>query len=268
MGSRGSIRTGERKTPFSEILLTVLFVLFLAGFLIAFLLVPDRTVSENENRTLQTFPEWTWEDWADGTFAGEMNDYFADQFPMREDWTAVKAMAELAAGKGGNNGVLVGENEQLAVYTFDACAGTDGYVSGTDGHSAYLVEKECEALAGLDASLREKNVPFCFLLAPRTIDVAASAFSYPDAGSLELLEEFERFLPEDLNAPSVIPELRRRYEAGEYVVYRTDHHWTTLGAYYAYEAVMRSWGMEEDVLPQSAFTADRTLSFYGTTWSK
>ena len=91
MGSRGSIRTGERKTPFSEILLTVLFVLFLAGFLIAFLLVPDRTVSENENRTLQTFPEWTWEDWADGTFAGEMNDYFADQFPLREDWTAVKA---------------------------------------------------------------------------------------------------------------------------------------------------------------------------------
>jgi len=256
------------KPSLSAVLTTVLFCLFLVALLIAFLLTPDREVSEEENRTLQTFPEWTWEDWKDGTFADGINDYLSDQFPMRNGWVALKGLNELMTGKGGNNGVLVGENEQLGVYLFDACAGTDGYVSQTDGHSSLLLERECETISEMNGKLQEKGIPFCFLLAPRTIDVAASAFAYPDDGSKELIAEFYGLLSDGVNAPRVIPLLREKYEAGEYVTYRTDHHWTTKGAYYAYAEIMRSWGMESDVLPESAFTVERTEGFCGTTWSR
>ena len=51
----------------------------------------------------------------------------------------------------------------------------------------------------------------------------------------------------------------------EYIFYRTDHHWTTLGAYYAYRAWMESLGQQ----PQSE-AGLRVVSdhFLGTTWSK
>ena len=258
----------KKKPELSAVLTTVLFCLFTAGLFAAFLLFPDREYSENENRTLQTFPGWTASDHLDGTFGSEMNDYFADQFPMRNGWTAAKGIAELVAGKGENNGVLVGTNEQLAVYAFDACAGTEGYVPSTDGYSEKLIERECRALADMDEKLKKQGIPFCFLLAPRTIDVAASAFTYPDDGSRKLISDFYGRLPETVNAPEVIPLLREKYESGEYVAYRTDHHWTTLGAYYAYVEVMKSWGMEGEILPESAFTVSRTPNFYGTTWSK
>jgi len=65
-----------------------------------------------------------------------------------------------------------------------------------------------------------------------------------------------------------VPELRRRYDAGEQVYYRTDHHWTTLGAYYAYAELMRSFGMEAEIIPMEAFTRQvASNDFYGTSWS-
>lgn len=257
-----------RLSPAAARVTVLLFCLFLAGFLIAFIVVPDRTVSEEENRTLQTLPAREWGNVKDGTFAEEMNDYIADQFPLRRDWVAMKAMSEIFLGKGANNGVLFGQNEQLGVYLFDVCAGESGFIEQTDGYSAYAVRRACEAVNALDAKLKENGIPFCFLLAPRTIDVAASAFTYPDDGSLKLQEDLYGALSEDVNAPRAIPLLREMYEDGQYVMYRTDHHWTTRGAYAAYRMILDSWGMGEEILPESAFTREEIPDFYGTTWSR
>ena len=52
--------------------------------------------------------------------------------------------------------------------------------------------------------------------------------------------------------------------------YRTDHHWTTLGAYYAYCEIIKSFGdIDLKPAPLSEFTIEQASdSFYGTTWSK
>ena len=52
----------------------------------------------------------------------------------------------------------------------------------------------------------------------------------------------------------------------EPIYYRTDHHWTTLGAWYGYAALGEALGYEP--VPLSAYSP-RTVSedFYGTTWS-
>ena len=62
--------------------------------------------------------------------------------------------------------------------------------------------------------------------------------------------------------------MRDKYDAGEYVYYRTDHHWTTYGAYIAYCELMKSWGLENDIIPKEAFQVEKVPDFYGTTWSK
>lgn len=53
----------------------------------------------------------------------------------------------------------------------------------------------------------------------------------------------------------------------EYIYYRTDHHWTTLGAYYAYEAWAESMGFSP-VLKEEFQTAAATDDFFGTTYAK
>ena len=65
-----------------------------------------------------------------------------------------------------------------------------------------------------------------------------------------------------------IPLLRQRFDAGEEVYYKTDHHWTSLGAYYAYTETMKTFGMEAETLPAERFTRKTVAdSFYGTLWS-
>ena len=53
----------------------------------------------------------------------------------------------------------------------------------------------------------------------------------------------------------------------EYIFYRTDHHWTSLGAYYGLSALAESMGLPCPAL--DSYTDRHVVSeeFYGTTWS-
>ena len=61
--------------------------------------------------------------------------------------------------------------------------------------------------------------------------------------------------------------MKERYDNGEYVYYKTDHHWTSLGAYYCYRAIMEHFGLEP--YPLESFERETVSdAFYGTTHSK
>ena len=94
-------------------LITVcLFAALLFGFSIAFFILPDNSFSEQENRSLRTLPSFSLEKLADGSFGEEINDYFADQFPLRDALVGLKGISEITLAKGENNGVLLGEDGQ------------------------------------------------------------------------------------------------------------------------------------------------------------
>ena len=103
-----------------HILTVVLFVLPLLLGLVLFIALPDNDFSEEENRSLQTFPKLTWATLKDGKFGSDMNEYFADQFPVRDALVGIKGIAELAIGKQGNNGVALGKDGVFAVRWFDS----------------------------------------------------------------------------------------------------------------------------------------------------
>ena len=88
-------------------LTTGIFCLFLAGLLVWNIALPDRARSETENRTLAQFPDFSWETLKNGSFTEGMEDYFADQFPLRDDWTGLKARCEQLLGKREFNGVYL-----------------------------------------------------------------------------------------------------------------------------------------------------------------
>ena len=87
--------------------LAALFCLFLGGLLVWHVLLPDRAKSETENRTLAQFPEFSWESLKNGSFTEGVESYFADQFPLRDSWTGLKARAEQMIGKSEFNGVYL-----------------------------------------------------------------------------------------------------------------------------------------------------------------
>lgn len=258
-----------------NIVTSVLFAAFLLIFTAAFALTPDTAFSEEENRSLTTFPKFTWERLLDGSFSSDINEYFADQFPARDALVGIKGVTETLLLKGENNGVLLGEDGQLAVRLFDAYKSR---LERTPDMDYYYKENIAVAVDALNAFAKSSAVPVTTMFPPRTVDIASSAFDYPT----EISDALDAQLKE-----SVVPEagyiadLRKRMEdlyvngdspanigGSNYVYFRTDHHWTTYGAYIAYSMLMQEWGMTDEILPPESFTVETIDDFYGTTWSR
>ena len=101
--------------------LTAFFCIFLGGLLVWHILLPDRETSETENRTLAQVPEFSWAALVNGSFTDDVEEYFADQFPLRDGWTGLKARTEQLIGKSEFNGVyLCGDTLISKVETPDA----------------------------------------------------------------------------------------------------------------------------------------------------
>ena len=245
-------------------LTAILFCLLLFGFGIWFWILPDKGISREENRPLQTLPPVTFSRIASGEFSAALSSYYADQFPLRDAFVGVKALSELALGKGENNGILLGKGGQLARRRFSLASAFGDFSSATDACDLSVLSRKAEAISAL---AKRSTVPTAILLPGRAIDVAASAFSYPEGGSHALLGTLADALA-DAPYLDLTDELKAAYDKGEPVWYKTDHHWTTLGAFYAYRKVLASFGMEDEALPLSAFSrVGVSENFYGTLYS-
>lgn len=246
-----------------NILTCVLFVGLLFGFCIAFWVLPDRTVSENENRTLRQLPVPTLSGCLNGSFTAAFTDYCSDQFPLRDGCIRLAAALDLALGRGESGGVLYGRNGQQVRRLFNAYRSRTERSENTDYCDGAHVEASLAALSALRERLEADGIPLTVLLAPRTVDVATAA-GYPSVLSDSLHEQVEAGLA-DVTHVDLTPDFRVRFAAGEYVMYRTDHHWTTAGAYLAYRALMETWGRGDEVLSADLFTVRCVEDFTGTT---
>ena len=231
----------------------LLFLVLLFSLALLFLLLPQNGFSNAERRSLQTAPRFSLVSLAEGRLGSDVDRWYADQFPFRAAFLRAKCAAELALGKGENNGILLGGGDQLARVRRD---------DGTDRPDlAHLTE----AAAGVSNAARRAKVPAVFLFPGRTVDVAGPAFAYPRAAAQAAETAFRARLDPAVNAPDVTALLREHTETGERTVFRTDHHWTVRGAYLAYRETLRAFGMEGEILPPSAFTPQTlTTSFRGT----
>ncbi|MBR7098551.1 MAG: hypothetical protein IKC59_03970 [Clostridia bacterium] len=248
-----------------ETVTSVLFLTILFGFSVLFCLAPDRSFSEQENRSLQKAPVVSVKNLFSGQLSREVNRYFSDQFPLRDLWVGIKGCLELASGKGENNGILLGDHGQLARRKFAVLRADGTVVADCDAYDPTHLEKACQ---GINRAAEGLDVPFSVLLTGRNIDIAASALDYPSDFSDALLSEMENRLSPSVQAISTVKLLREKFDNGEAVYYKTDHHWTTSGAYYGYVETMKAFGMTDQVIPMDQFEKrTASTSFYGTLWS-
>ena len=83
----------------SQRVTAAVFCVFLAGFGLLHLLLPDRTFSPVENRNLDQLPAFSWSALADGSYTAGLESYLADQFPLRDGWMGLKTRYEYLLGK-------------------------------------------------------------------------------------------------------------------------------------------------------------------------
>lgn len=260
--------------------ITVLFCAFIGVFAVLHWAIPDREFSQNENRSLQQLPvpvfvrdgklfEPTVKKgeaaFFSGDFMSQFETYFTDQFPARDWFISMKAASEVALGKTENNDVFYGKNDTLYARV---SAPEEGEVDKRVGYVDKLAE-----------NLEPLGVPAYFSLVPNKLNIEGDKLNDPPVLALfnrgEPLALSVNYLGEDLwqraaqtraHWVDLMSGFQDRYAAGDELFYRTDHHWTSLGAYYAYESLMTAMGQTPVPLDQLTKT---TVSgdFYGTTWS-
>ncbi len=245
----------------SELITVILFCVIVALLTVAFIVIPDREFSEQENRNLEQAPKLDSENFFSGKFATQTNVYFADQFPLRDTFVKIKSGSELAFLKGENNGVLY-SHDQLAVKDFNAYRSRIHITEDTDRIYLDSVEAQLQSVNKLADTL---TVPLVTVIPPRTVDIADNSFVYDRPDGDKAFEIMEKTLSENTGYINTLSLLRPKYENGEYVYYRTDHHWTTEGAYIMYTEIMKRLGKEDKIIKKEDFEVEYIENFSGTT---
>lgn len=227
-------------------IITSFFCLLLAVSALIGLLMPNRYYSEREKRTLTQKPKFTVADFISGEFSDELEKYLTDQVPLRDGWVTMKTYMELAIGKRESGGVYVCKDKYLM----------DKFTS----YSKKQLAANAAALAELQEKLASEGISMNTILVPMAAQVLTDKLpAYaPVADYTAILQVLT---DAGVDTADVFSALAAH--SSENIYFRTDHHWTSLGAYYAYCA----WrGIE----PTAGEWTQEVLcdDFYGTTWNK
>ena len=233
-----------------SIALCGLFVLFILVCAVLNLCWPDREFSPMENRTLAQRPDFSWKGLFSGEWTQDFETYLTDQFPLRDTWVGLKYICERAMLKQENNGIYFAGDRLIARF---------------DPPDETRVEQN---FAAIDALAQNTGLPTRFMLVPTSAyiyqdELPANAPSYDQQQLLDRASQLQQ--AENIPVAQALLDIRE-----EYIYYRTDHHWTTKGAYLAYEAYMKAAGREDEILTQEELEAvkQETPDFYGTLYSQ
>ena len=240
------------------IAVSLAFVVLVGGISLAGLLAKDRSFSANENRYLAKAPEFTIKQVFSGDFQDGLETYLNDQIWMRDGWITVKTAVQKACGDTDIGGAYVGSDgydfEKILPQDVDDALVQRNIQSVSD-YFAY-----CRDEAGLDSErLTFLLVPTSGLVMEEKLPENAILFdqqAYID----QVKEAMEAY--NFIDVRGILAEHK-----DEEIYYRTDHHWTSTGAFYAYEAWCHATG---HTFPGSDAFEKVTVStnFRGSLYSK
>lgn len=233
----------------------VIFMVLLLGLAGKEALSHQRTYSPVEKRELQTRPEISITKVLDGRFQKKYESYLRDQFPGRDHWVSFQTDMELFMGKNEIHNVYIGKNHYLLEHYTEK------------EFDPQQISKNLQALEKFVGKAKQ-NADVHVMMVPTKSWVLREklpAFA-PHYREQKFYDALQQKLEKEDVLISVEPVLDAHKE--EEIYYRTDHHWTTLGAWYAYEQYTKAVG--GDLQRAQGKKKFRCISkdFYGTTYAK
>lgn len=248
---------GEIKMKKSKLIMMIkeyplVFLMALLIYLMfaLYLILPERDFSEVENRYLSKKPALSWDAVEDGSFEADFDTYTSEQIPLRDEFIRLKSICESVIGKCENNGIIRGKNSELFEKSL---AGYEQYKKNISSIGQFVGQIDNDVV-----------VAFC----PNATEVISD--SLPVGSKVldeEYMEEYARgalYEYRNVEMPQITDVMKKH--ADEYIYYRTDHHWTTMGAYYGYEEIAKS--LEVNPVDIGSLTKKSADGFYGTLYAK
>ncbi|MCF6461322.1 hypothetical protein C3E88_09675 [Clostridium sp. Cult3] len=242
--------TLKKKDPYKPIL-GILLLMYIGTMIVLQSMKTDMIFSESENRRLEQAPKISKTQVVDGRFTTNYEKYISDQFPLRDFWIGVKSKSEKIWGKKENNGVYIGK---------------DGYLLEKFQNPS---EEDFESKVAEinDIAINLPNVNKYFMLVPNSTKVLEDKLPpyAPNGDELDCIDQVKSNLDRDVQFVDVYQVLQSNRD--KYIYYKTDHHWTTRGAFLAYIELMGE--MEIEPRDEKYYEIKKfSDSFYGSLYSK
>ena len=221
----------DRQRKVQEKLVGIIFILTLFLFLIINVIVPDREKSVQENRMLATKPKFRLSSLISGDYDEKFEAYMDDQFVGRDVWRKLKVAVDRIGGSRLENGVYIGTNGQLL----------EQIEVADENHLAANIK----AIKSFSES--QSKIPVRMMLVPDAANVlnhSLPALAKPE-DQTQMFSMVRKDLGDSVEWIDVSTELNKHKT--EKIYYKTDHHWTTLGAFYAFQAAAPSLGIDGDL---------------------
>lgn len=221
----------DRQRKVQEKLVGIIFILTLFLFLIINVIVPDREKTVQENRMLVTKPKFRLSSLISGDYDEKFEAYMDDQFVGRDMWRKLKVTVDRIGGSRLENGVYIGTNGQLL----------EQIEVADENHLAANIK----AIKSFSES--QSKIPVRMMLVPDAANVlnhSLPALAKPE-DQTQMFSMVRKDLGDSVEWIDVSTELNKHKT--EKIYYKTDHHWTTLGAFYAFQAAAPSLGIEGDL---------------------
>lgn len=221
----------DRQRKVQEKLVGIIFILTLFLFLIINVIVPDREKSVQENRMLVTKPKFRLSSLISGDYDEKFEAYMDDQFVGKDMWRKLKVTVDRIGGSRLENGVYIGTNGQLL----------EQIEVADENHLAANIK----AIKSFSES--QSKIPVRMMLVPDAANVlnhSLPALAKPE-DQTQMFSMVRKDLGDSVEWIDVSTELNKHKT--EKIYYKTDHHWTTLGAFYAFQAAAPSLGIEGDL---------------------
>lgn len=233
-----------------EIINKIIFVLLSSLILIGalcFIIKKPVSFSENENRYLSTFPNITLSKLAEGKLTSDIENYINDQFPFRDNLVGVKTQIEVLFGKTKINDIYISKDDYL-IPVFNKKNSFDKIIKTLNDFNSKV------------------KIPVDLMIAPNAIEIYSEKLPITNEmndGIKEIENIYQIYSGNSIN----IHEHFKRIKDEVDLYYRTDHHWTTHGAFYAYNEYLKANNKPIKSL-QDYNVILASEEFYGTSYSK
>lgn len=225
-------------------LLSSCFIALLVIVPLVTLLFPDVRFSQNENRILTQFPRFSMDSVFDSRYMKKVEKYTADQLIGRNFWIHTKTNSDRIIGKNSSNGVYWGKDATL--------------IENFEPLPPASVDKTKTAINNF--AEKHPTLNHTFLLVPNAISIYSDKLpsNAPVLDQNEYINSFTSGLNEKITVLDPRPTLEEN--KNQLLYYKTDHHWTTLGAWLSFQGIAEDMGLKPDKDAYTVYPVTDTFS--------
>ena len=232
----------------------IFFIIFMIVWISIILLnvfLPVDEFSSQENRYLATFPKFSFDKLVSGEYTANLDTYLNDHFSIRNLLIKIDSLKEQLILKTENKEIYIGKNGSL----FEKFKFSEENM----GNVEYISKKVNELSKKINKDMYLVIIPNSTYINQKDLP----NYAYVE-NQEKIISEIYKNMP-NIKTIDVVDKLQANNN--EYIFFKTDHHFTSLGAYYVYGEICKKLNIDYPTLNE--FNVKKVSSdFLGTYDSK